>query len=345
MNEIGFSECKSEPCLYIKRNDGDICLIAVYVDDMLIGCSDINKLNHIKTEISRRVQVVDKGPVSHFLNMEIEREGTTGSIAISQRASIEDLLKRHGMENSRTVATPLEPNFQVVCKEEICKRISQFEYQSLIGSLMYIGICTRPDIIHSVSKLSQKNSDPHLEHMTAAKRVLKYLNKTKEVQLKYSKTGEPIKCYVDADWGGDAVDRKSYTGYTFILAGGAISWESRKQQSVALSSTEAEYMALSSAAKEATYMKKLLSEVQVHNRSKIAIHCDNQGALQLVKNPVYHSRSKHIDIRYHHVRDLYRDGLIDLKYCNTNDMVADVLTKNLPRISHDKCSRLLGLNN
>lgn len=343
LNEIGFIACGSEPCLYIKRANNNVNIIAVYVDDMLLGCSNIDDLDIIKREISKRFEIVDKGPVNHFLNMEIERDGPTGSIAISQRANIKQLLKRYGLEDCRSVSTPLEPNFQVACNVEDCKRVSQLEYQSLIGSLMYIGICTRPDIIHSVSKLSQKNKDPHGEHFTAAKRVLKYLNKTIDLQLKYYRTGEAIKCYVDADWGGDAIDRKSYTGYTFILAGAAISWESRKQRSVALSSTEAEYMALSSAAKEATYISKLLNEIQLHNGDVIEIQGDNLGSLQLVKNPIYHARSKHIDIKYHHVRNLYESGLINLKYCNTKDMIADVLTKNLQKVNHEKFCNLLGL--
>lgn len=275
--------------------------------------------------------------------MEIERESPTGPIAVSQRENIKHLLQRYGMEYCRDIATPLEPNHQVACFDEKCRKADQLEYQSLIGSPMCLGICTRPDIIHSVAKLSQKNCDPRVEHFTAAKRVLRYLKQTIDIQLRYERTGEPIKRYVDADWGGDASDRNSFTGHTFILAGGAISWESKKQRSVALSSTEAEYMALSAAAKEAIFINRLLNEVLQQETTGVEIQSDNQGALHLVKNPVHHPRSKHIDIKNHHIRDLYENGFIKLKYCSTISMIADILTKNLSKIKHENCSELLGL--
>lgn len=207
---------------------------------------------------------------------------------------------------------------------------------------MYLAICTRPDILHSVCKLSQKNTEPHHEHMTAAKRILKYLKKTVDFKLKYQKTGEHVICYADSDWGGDTESRKSYTGYVFLLAGGAFSWESKKQPTVALSSTEAEYMALSSATKEAIYLQKLLGEIQLHCPEKIIINGDNQGALHLVKNPIFHNRTKHIDIKFHHIRDVYKNGNIDLKYCCSSENVADILTKNLSKENHLKFGKALG---
>lgn len=208
---------------------------------------------------------------------------------------------------------------------------------------MFLAVCTRPDILHSVCKLAQRNNDPHAEHFTAAKRILKYLNHTADLRLKYEHTGKDLYGYADADWGGDASNRKSYTGYVFILAGCSFSWESKKQPTVALSSTETEYMALSSAAKQATYLKNLLNEINVISPKMINIFDDNLSAIQLVKNPVYHSRAKHIDIKYHHIRDVYKNKTIDVTYCNTSDMVADILTKNLAKCNHEKLTNCLGL--
>lgn len=276
--------------------------------------------------------------------MTFERNGETGAITVSQSNYINELLKQHGMINCRPAATQLEAKFQVKCNKENCKKVDQTKYQSLIGSLMYLAISTRPDILHAVSKLSQRNKDPHIEHETGAKHILRYLNKTSNYKLHYFKTGNPIECYADADWGGDTTDRKSYTGYAFILAGSVFSWQSKKQTTVALSSTEAEYMAISAAAKEATYLRKLMQEIGIDtNNAPIKINGDNLSAQQLVRNPVYHARSKHIDIKYHHIREVLNSKQITIHYVPTNDMIADILTKNLEKCKHQKFVKLLGL--
>lgn len=155
------------------------------------------------------------------------------------------------------------------------------------------------------------------------------------MKLEYKATGVPLHGYVDADWGGDTLDRKSHTGFAFYLAGSAFSWESKKQNSVALSSTEAEYMALCTAAKEAVYLKGLLNEIgYMDKNTSIVVYGDNLSAQQLAKNPVYHSRSKNIDIRYHFVREVVENKDVQLKYVPTDNMVADVLTKCVMKGKH-----------
>ncbi|XP_068159897.1 uncharacterized protein [Drosophila tropicalis] len=161
----------------------------------------------------RHVKVVDKGPITHFLGLEIQRDGDKGAIRLSQSVHIRSLMKELGMEICHTVSTPLEANFQVKCDNKSCKRIDAN------NSLMYIALCSRPDILHSVCKLSQRNKDPHGEHLAAAKQVLRYLNQTADMAITYKKTGAAITGYADADWAGDSTDRKSYTGYAFISLG------------------------------------------------------------------------------------------------------------------------------
>lgn len=343
LNGIGFQACASEPCVYVKRNCDTINIIAVYVDDLLIATSKKEEMKRIKKLIADKLEVVDKGPVKYFLSLEVDRVADNGKISISQKSQIRKLLQEHNMTTCRTTATPLDPKYQVKCDEDNCEKFDQTQYQSLIGSLMYIAINTRPDILHSVCKLSQRNKDPHMEHMVAAKRILRYLSTTQNKQLIYQKTGKPIECYTDADWGGDTTNRKSYTGYAFMLAGAVFSYESKKQATVALSSTEAEYMSLSSTSKEATYLRKLLSEMQLNFPKSIVINADNISAINLVKNPVYHERSKHIDVKYHYIRDVFRKGEIELQYCCSSDNVADIFTKNLPKPSHEKFVKMLGL--
>ncbi|XP_036340550.1 secreted RxLR effector protein 161-like [Rhagoletis pomonella] len=185
------------------------------------------------------------------------------------------------MSDCKAVVTPLNAVFQVSCDDAKCRRVNKREYQSLIGALMYLAISTRPDILHSVCKLSQKNSDPHSEH--EAKHVLRYLKGTIDLKLRYHRLGHPIECYVDADWGADVGDRKSYTDSAFYAAGAVFSWKSKKQNVVALSSTEAEYVALSTAAKEVIYIRKLLHEMGFPIKGPSLINSDNQSALHLVK--------------------------------------------------------------
>ncbi|KAH8323147.1 hypothetical protein KR074_006679 [Drosophila pseudoananassae] len=203
---------------------------------------------------------------------------------------------------------------------------------------------TRPDIVHCVAKLAQRCSDPHKEHEVAAKRVLRYLRGTSNLKLHFVRTGVPVHCFVDADWAGDCSDRKSFSGWAFFLAGAAFSWESKKQSIIALSSTEAEYVALSTAAKEAAYVLKLISEMGFETAPTLMIYSDNQSAQCLAKNASFHARSKHIDIKYHFIRDLYKKKVIDIEYVPTDNMISDVLTKALCKVKHTKCITSLGLN-
>ena len=156
--------------------------------------------------------------------------------------------------------------------------------------------------------------------------------------------GSSLVGYADADWGGNSMDRKSYSGFIFFIGNCPVSWESRKQSCVALSSTEAEYVALSEASKEAVFLRNLLMEIGYSNGDAVVLHVDNQGAEKLATNPVYHKRTKHIDIRYHHVRDIVKNNEIVLKYCPTENMIADILTKNLAKIKHERFLKLMNLN-
>lgn len=344
LRKIGFSACVNDPCLYKQKLKGKLCLIAVYVDDLIIGCPDLKTMTRIKKHISDSFECVDKGKLQHFLGIRIERDGDLGDIMIDQEQYIGSLLKQHGMENCRRASTPLDEGFSVACDSEECVKVKSSTYQSSIGSLMYLAICTRPDILHSISKLAQRNTNPHKEHEAGIKHVLRYLSSTKDLKLIYKQTGKMIEGYADADWGSDALDRKSYSGYAFFLGGCVFSWASQKQNCVALSSTESEYIALTAATKEAVYLKSLLGELEVHeSKLPVLIYGDNLSAQQLVKNPVYHCRSKHIDIRYHFIRDKLQSNEIELKYKPTDDMIADILTKPLSKMKHNHFVKELGL--
>lgn len=346
LTSIGFKPCHADTCVYTMNVGKQINIVLVYVDDILLACSSVNDLLIYKQKISDHFDVVDKGPVDFFLGMEIQCEN--GVTSVSHKHYIEELLAEHGMLDTRKCYTPLDPGqkFQRCDDCSNCVLVDTKSYQSLIGSLMYLGISTRPDIIHSVSKLAQFNIKPHAEHMTAAKHLLRYLNNTVNFKITYRKTGENVLAFADADWAGSCDDRKSYTGYTLMLAGASVSWESCKQQTVALSSTEAEYMALSSASKEIVYVRNFLAELgfQKFVDKPTVLNGDNLSSMQLVKNPVYHAKSKHIDIRVHYIREVYKSKLIILNYVPTDENIADVFTKNLNKAKHTYLTRMLGIS-
>lgn len=275
--------------------------------------------------------------------MELERENDTRSINFSQVQYIKDMLEEYGMAHCKTWSVPLTPGYQIKYNEYRMK-VNPQEYQSIIGALTYLSITTRPDIQHSVNKLAQRNADPHVQHLVAAKNILQYLAGTINYKLSFKAGPEGVLEYADADWGSRTTDRKSYTGYIFFINGCAISWESKKQRTVALSSTEAEYMAMSNAAREAIFLRRLLSEIEYGNGDPILLHVDNQGAYKLAQNPVFHNRTKHIDIKFHHVRDVVKNKEVELKYCPTNNMIADILTKNLCKFKHEYFVKLMRIS-
>lgn len=210
----------------------------------------------------------------------------------------------------------------------------------MVGGLLYIAMATRPDIAYAVGVVSRYSSKPTEAHLTAIKRILRYLKGTINLALKYSDEPDSLIGYSDADWAGNL---DSTTGNLFLLGGGAVSWLSKKQPVVALSTSEAEYVALSSAAQEAVWLRRMLTELGASPECVILME-DNQSAIALAKNPVSHARTKHIDIRYHYVREVIQSGTVDVQYCPTAEMNADLLTTPLPIGPFEKLRVALGMD-
>lgn len=218
-------------------------------------------------------------------------------------------------------------------------------YQEAIGGLLYLSQGTRPDIAYTVNMLSKYNNNPGRPHWEAVKRVMRYLKGTLHARLKFSKDGNPnIVSFTDSDWASDEDDRRSCTGHAFVKQGGAISWNSKRQPTVALSSTEAEYMALSSCAQEALFFRQLESNLgsSVSGEST-QVFCDNKGAIDLSKTTGYNARTKHIDIRHHFLRNCIEDKQITVEHIGTEEMIADVFTKPLSSMKHKFCSEGVGM--
>lgn len=222
------------------------------------------------------------------------------------------------------------------------EKVDRTKYQELIGSLLHLSVYSRPDISCSVNMLSQFNQDPRKQHWNLALKVVRYLATTINQKLEYKKTGKPLVGFVDANWAQDVNDRRSQSGFYFILAGAAISWESRKQKVVAMSSAEAEYIALTEAAKEASYFKYIFEELNIGKKDPITIFSDSQSAQHMAKFGSHHHRTKHIHYKYHFIRETVENGVVNIKYVPTQNMPADFLTKPVPKPKHEYCCQEIG---
>jgi phosphopantetheinyl transferase (holo-ACP synthase) len=239
------------------------------------------------------------------------------------------------MEDSKPVSTPIEPGFiQQKYKGQATKEDILW-YQQAIGSLLYASLLTRPDIAYATGVLSRYTSNPSPEHIKAVKRVFRYLNGTRDYTISYNANianSLYIKGYTDADYARDKDKYKSTTGFIFNLASGPVSHLAKLQSITAQSTTEAEYIALAIAAKEATYLRALLEELDCFKQFNIPIYTDNNGAIQLAKNPSFHARSKHINVRYHFIRQKLADKTISIHYIPTEEQPADGFTKPLAKV-------------
>jgi hypothetical protein len=270
------------------------------------------------------------------------RDRASRTLKIHHEKYIKNLLSTHGMENCKGVDTPMQANITVT-KSEGDMLDSKTPYSALVGSLLFLSITTRPDIAFAVSTLSRFMAEPSTVHMQHAQRILKFLARTRTMGITFCGSKQPsLHGYCDSDYATDPDTRKSVTGYVFLLCGGAISWSSKRQPTVAHSTTEAEYMAASEATKEALFWRKLMPAVGV-SASTVHIMTDSQGSLALLKNPVSHSRSKHIDVMHHFARERVARLEVSCEYVSTSDMVADALTKPLPSKTFKKCCIGMGL--
>lgn len=302
----------------------------------------VKETNRLKYVLSSNFKIKDLGEIKKCLGVNVKVNKSEKTISISQEDYIDQLLLKFNMSLCKTVQTPMETKCQKVSKDK--NDIDNlFPYQQIIGSLMYLAVLTRPDIAFAVGFLSQFNNSYTKQHCAYVKRILRYLKLTKHHGLHFSADGNSvIEGFVDADWAGNTIDRKSYTGFCFTLSGCVISWESKKQKTVALSSSEAEYMALAEACKESLYLRNLQFEI-TNKKYTIELYNDNQSALKLTVNPIFHKRTKHIDIRYHFCRDCVIDNIVNVKYLPSAEMPADLLTKSLCSNKHYYLLNKLGV--
>jgi hypothetical protein len=344
MRRHGYKRLLSDPCAYIRRDGDEIAIVTVWVDDLLLFATSMELMEKMKSDLRKEWQITDLGEPSKIVGIEIMRR--KDSISISQRGYIEKILREEGMERCNPVAMPLDPNVKIEPNPDGNQGDRSNSYARLIGELQFISNATRPDIAYAVNRLAAYTANPSLQHSGMLKRILRYLAGTKDYAITYlanPRVDHRLQGYADASFAGTE-SYQSVSGYVFTLGSGAISWKSKKLKVITLSSTEAEYVALSEAAHEAIWLKNLLTELGLSQKTPVVIKGDNDGSIAMAKNPLFHNRSKHIAIKWHWMRQAVQNGQIYIEDCQDADQTADVLTKPLPRAKHRQHSSEMGLS-
>lgn len=342
LTEMRFKQCTSDSCLYVRHDKGVTVYLLVYVDDLLIGCIDEGVIDSVYHDLKKKPDLTDLGPVRHFLGLEILKQDGIYSMRLT--AYIEKLVSKLGMDKAAPVKTPMDPGY--LSSNDDSKPFEDLTaYRSLIGALLYLSINARPDISVSVGLLGRKAAQPNQSDWSAAKRIVQYLNATKAHKLTFGR-GKDWKLigFSDSDWAGDQRTRRSTTGVVYFYGSGPICWVSKGQDSVALSSLEAEYNALTVACQEAVWIKRLLKDLGEPVDQAITIFEDNQGCISFSTAERSSGRVKHIDTKRHFIRELCDRRTITLLYCPSAEMIADALTKPLGRLMFNKFIDRIGLS-
>lgn len=351
VKEFGFIQNEDESCVYKKVSGSHVAFLVLYVDDILLIGNDIPSLQAVKTWLGKSFSMKDLGEATYILGIRIYRDRSRRLIGLSQSTYIDKVLHRFGMQDAKRGFVPMSHGISISSDNSPKSldergRMSKIPYASAIGSIMYAMICTRPDVSYALSMTSRFQSNPGEGHWTAVKNILKYLKRTKDSFLVYG--GEErlvVKGYTDSSFQTDKDDSISQSGFVFCLNGGAVSWKSSKQETVADSTMEAEYIAACEAAKEAVWIRNFITGLGVvpSIADPIDLYCDNNGAIAQAKEPRSHSKAKHILRRYHLIREINERGDIHICKVHTNDNVADPLTKALSQQKHEGHTSSMGI--
>ena len=335
LQSFGLQETPQDPCLYSGKIKGKKTYLGLYVDDLVISSKDMNVIKYIKSSLSDLFTITDLGPLKYCLGYEIERDRGSNYLKMHQSAYISRILNRANMNDCKSSSVPMDASLKLTREmepksENEKQAMKNIPYRKIVGSLLYLSSGTRPDISFAVGQVCRFLQNPGLQHWEAVKSILRYLKGTRTSGIKLGGHRSSLRGLVDSDHAGDIDSRRSTTGYIFLLNNGPISWNSKLQPTVALSSTEAEYMALSAATQEALWLKGVLESLEYQTESEtVQLFGDNQGSLKLAKNPNNHQRTKHIDIRHHFIRGAIANKKICVDHISTQNNVSDLLTKPL----------------
>jgi hypothetical protein len=337
LQRMGFAQSSHEAAAYRRGNGGNVLLVGVYIDDLVITGTKDAEVAAFKEKMKATFQMSDLGPLSFYLGIEVHRDDS--GITLRQTAYAKRVVELAGLTDCNPALTSMEERLKLSC-DSTTEEVDAMQYRRLVGSLRYL-THTRPDLAFFVGYVSRFMQRPTTEHQQAVKRIIRYVAGILNHDLYYSRCSREAHLvgYSDSDHAGDIDTSKSTSGILFFDKC-LVSWQSIKQQVVALSSCEAEYIAASTASTQALWLIRLLSDLLGRDTGAVKLRVDNKSALALAKNPVFHEWSKHIRVRHHFIRGCLEEGSIMAGYINTKDQLADLLTKPLGRIRFlELCSK------
>ncbi|KAJ2929484.1 hypothetical protein H1R20_g7604, partial [Candolleomyces eurysporus] len=354
--KLGLNKSKADHALFYRfKSPTEYCLLGVATDDFTFVADSTGTVKKLKGEMGKHMELAEMGELSWILGVDVRRDLKARTITLSQTAYINHILERFGMLECKNASTPLEPHIDLTPGSEhvsstLLSPKKKSEYRELVGLLMYLSVMTRPDLASALAVLARYLEQPHTTHMEAGMHVIRYIKATRDFRLTLGGKDFVLSGYSDANWGTE-LHRHSISGYTFSTGAGVISWSSKKQPIITLSSTESEYVALTHAAKEAKWLRTLTREIlpvvglgaYVEKFNPTVLYCDNQGAIKLSTNPVFHAHTKHIDIHFHYIQQTITSRDLQLVYCPTDSMVADIMTKQLARVKFTQFRRAMGV--
>lgn len=348
LKSVGMTQCKTDECVYIRRRGNKVLMLLVHVDNQLIASNDLRELEDFKKQLNLKFECSDSGPVGYFLGFNIFRDQTKRELWISQEHYIEAILEKFGMSDCNTAKQPLWSTFKAqIATDKEFAAAKHLPFPQVAGALLYLSTITRPDIAYTASLLCRYISKWNDNHWQAAKHVLQYLRGTTDLGLKYDNhnSKQILLGYADADWGADLDTRRSTTGYVFKTFGGTVAWKSKRQSTIALSTTQAEILASTDAVKQAEWLRDFLSELGwgLPQGKPVPILNDNMGAIHLAKNPYNNTDNRHYAMRSGSIREKQAANIISLNHVPSEENEANALTKNVSKVQLEKFRERVGV--
>ena len=334
---------------YKRTATNGVMYLALYVDDILLISENQSEIDTVKQQLNQKFQMTDLGEAKVILNMQITRNKTWGVLALDQTRYTLDVLKKFRMEDCNGAVTPMLKGHNL--SKDSCPKTQEemddmesVPYRQAVGSLMYLAVCTRFDLSTALGIVSRYLANPGRSHWEAVKRILRYLKQTRDCCLTFVQDEKfELVGYTDADWGGCKDSYRSTSGFIWTLGGNPVTWQSKRQSSVALSSCDAETMAAVQCCKEALWLLEFLKELRINTTLPVTIYCDNQSTIRVIKDPRAHFRTKHIGIQTQFVRELIDTGIVEFQYLSTNKQLAEFMTKPLTGVRLEELKVALGL--
>jgi hypothetical protein len=341
LQDKGFKRGTIDNNLYIKIEGNDMLIVLVYVDDIIFGSNNASLVKWFASAMQSKFEMYMIGELSFFLGLQINQKSE--GIFISQEKYLREMLKRFQKEDSKPMSTPMVTGCKLN-KDDDSPDVDQSSYRSMIDSLLYI-TTSRPDIMHVVGMVGRYQAAPKQSHLLVVKRIFRYLKGTMDYGLWYPRNQNfQLSVYSDIDWANYVDERKSTSGGAFFLGDSLVSWLRKKQGSISLSTTEVEYIATTTCCTQVLWMIQTLADFEVKFTASIPIHCDNTSAISLSKNPMFHSKTKHIPIKYHFLREQVTNIVVSLHYIPSKYQIVDIFTKKLAKSQFEYLHEKLGMN-